>query len=183
MLISPAYAQAAGGEGGSMIVQLLPIVLIFVVFYFLLIRPQQRRMKEHRNMVQNLRRGDRVVTGGGIIGSVTKVVNDNEIQVEIAEDTKVRVMKNSVQEVISKTEPAGGEGGQAKQAANEGGPKGLLGKLMGGGQAGGGQGAGGQAGGGQSSGGKSSGGQSSGGGEKAEASSGGEQDEQKQKKS
>lgn len=135
MLISPAYAQAAGGEGGGLLVQLLPIILIFVVFYFLLIRPQQKRMKEHRNMVANLRRGDRIVTSGGLIGQVTKVVNENEVQVEIAEDVRVRVVRNNVQEVLSKTEPAQGEGGQKQQAANEqGGAKGMLGKLMGGGQ-------------------------------------------------
>ncbi len=136
MLISPAHAQAAGGDGGGLLVQLLPIILIFVVFYFLLIRPQQKRMKEHRNMVANLRRGDRIVTGGGLIGQVTKVVNENEVQVEIAEDVRVRVVRNNVQEVLSKTEPAQGEGGQKQQAANEqGGAKGMLNKLMGGGQA------------------------------------------------
>ena len=134
MLISPAYAQAAGGGGGGLLVQLLPIILIFVVFYFLLIRPQQKRMKEHRNMVANLRRGDRIVTSGGLIGQVSKVVNENEIQVEIAEEVRVRVVRNNVQEVLSKTEPAQGEGGQKQQAANEqGGAKGMLGKLMGGG--------------------------------------------------
>jgi preprotein translocase subunit YajC len=142
MFVSPAFAQGAGGgAGGSMLVQLLPIILIFVVFYFLLIRPQQRRAKEHRNMVQNLRRGDRVVTAGGLIGTVTKVVNDNEMQMEIAEGTRVRVVKTSVQEVLSKTEPAGGESGQGQQAANQqsGSGGGILGKLMGGGQQGGGQ--------------------------------------------
>jgi len=136
MLISPAYAQGAGGGGGGLLVQLLPIILIFVVFYFLLIRPQQKRMKEHRNMVANLRRGDRIVTSGGLIGQVTKVVNENEVQVEIAEDVRVRVVRNNVQEVLSKTEPAQGEGGQKQQAANEqGGAKGMLNKLIGGGQA------------------------------------------------
>ena len=135
MLISPAYAQAAGGGGGGLLVQLLPIILIFVVFYFLLIRPQQKRMKEHRNMVANLRRGDRIVTSGGLIGQVSKVVNENEIQVEISDDVRVRVVRNNVQEVLSKTEPAQGEGGQKQQAANEqGGAKGMLNKLMGGGQ-------------------------------------------------
>jgi preprotein translocase subunit YajC len=135
MFISPAYAQAAGGGGGgSLLMQLLPIILIFVVFYFLLIRPQQKRMKEHRTMVQNLRRGDRIVTGGGLIGSVTKVINDNEIQVEIAEGVRVRVVRNNVQEVLSKTEPAEGESGQ-KAAANEqgGGVKGMMNKIAGGG--------------------------------------------------
>src|SRR3546814_2362725 len=86
MLISTAYAQAAGGGmAGFDLVSLLPLVLIFVVFYFLLIRPQQKKVKEHKAMVQALRRGDRVVTSGGIVGQVTKVLNDAELQVEIAE--------------------------------------------------------------------------------------------------
>lgn len=140
MLISSAYAQAAGGgQGGFDLVALLPLILIFVVFYFLLIRPQQKRMKEHRNMVQALRRGDRVVTAGGVIGSVTKVVNDNELQVEIAEGVRVRVMRNTIQEVLSKTEPAQQQekgGAQQQDAANDPGAKakGLMGKLLGGGQ-------------------------------------------------
>lgn len=179
MFISPAFAQGAGDAGGgSMIVQLLPIILIFVVFYFLLIRPQQRRMKEHRSMVSNLRRGDRVVTGGGIIGTVTKVVNENELQLEIAEEVKVRMVKNSVQEVLSKTEPAEG---QATQPAAEGGVKGMLGKLLGGPQgtgtpsaaneSGSGQGTGGQSGSGRSGGGQSGGGQKSAGSAKSSGGS------------
>jgi preprotein translocase subunit YajC len=173
MLISPAYAQGAGGDGGGLLVQLLPIILIFVVFYFLLIRPQQKRMKEHRNMVANLRRGDRIVTGGGLIGQVTKVVNDNEVQVEIAEDVRVRVVRNNVQEVLSKTEPAQGEGGQKQPAANEqGGAKGMLGKLMGGGQAANQSGGGSTSGGGKGGGGSSGGGASSSGSGKSSSSGG-----------
>lgn len=121
MLISPAYAQAAGG-GESGLITLLPIVLIFVVFYFLLIRPQQKKMKQHKAMVEALRRGDKVVTGGGLIGSVSKVINDNEIQVELAENVKVRVLRHTIQDVMSKTEPAQGKGkkgGGEKAAAND----------------------------------------------------------------
>jgi preprotein translocase subunit YajC len=99
------------------------------------------------------------VTAGGLIGQVSKVVNENEIQVEIAEDVRVRVVRNNVQEVLSKTEPAQGEGGQKQPANEQGGAKGMLGKLMGGGQAGGGSNDGGK-------GGSSSGGSSSGGGQK-----------------
>jgi len=101
------------------LVSLLPLVLIFVVFYFLLIRPQQKKVKVHRAMVEALRRGDRVVTGGGIIGAVTKVLNDNEVQIEVAEGVRIRVVKHTIQEVLSKTEPAdkGGESGQ--KAAND----------------------------------------------------------------
>lgn len=109
MFISTAYAQAAGGASGLMdggLVSLLPLVLIFVVFYFLLIRPQQKKMKEHRAMVAALRRGDRVVTSGGLIGQVTKVLSDTELQVEIAEGVRVRVIRTAVNEVLSKTTPA-----------------------------------------------------------------------------
>ena len=121
MLISPAYAQAAGGDGGSGMIQMLPLVLIFVVFYFLLIRPQQKKMKTHRSMVDALKRGDRVVTGGGLVGTVTKVLSDNELQVEIAEGVRVKVMRHTIQEVVSRSEPAGKGGEARKKAANDGG--------------------------------------------------------------
>jgi preprotein translocase subunit YajC len=84
----------------------LPIVLIFVVFYFLLIRPQQKRAKQHREMLTNIRRGDRVLTGGGLYGTITKVVSDSEVVVQIAEAVKVRVARGTIAEVISRTEPA-----------------------------------------------------------------------------
>lgn len=106
MLITPAYAQAAGGGGGDLIASMAPLVLIFVIFYFLLIRPQQKRAKEHKNMVENLRRNDRVVTGGGIIGKVTKVGEDEEIEVEISEGTRVKLYRSTITAVLSKTEPA-----------------------------------------------------------------------------
>jgi len=104
MLISPAYAQGAGG-GGDFFIQLVPILLMFVIFYLLLLRPQQQRAKQHREMVANLRRGDTVVTAGGIVGKVTKVRDENEIEVEIAESTRVRVVKATVAEVRTKGEP------------------------------------------------------------------------------
>ena len=85
--------------------QLVPILLMFVIFYFLLFRPQQQRAKQHREMVSNIRRGDTVVTSGGIIGKVTKVRDDNEIEVEIADQTRVRVVKATVAEVRAKGEP------------------------------------------------------------------------------
>ncbi|QPH54347.1 preprotein translocase subunit YajC [Pontivivens ytuae] len=105
MIVTPAYAQAAGGAGSGL-ASFLPIILIFAIMYFLLIRPQQKRMKEHRNMVEALRRGDQVVTQGGLIGKVVKVKEDNEVEVELAEGVKVRVVKNTVAQVLSKTEPA-----------------------------------------------------------------------------
>lgn len=110
MFISQAFAQAAdaapagiAGLGG--IAQFAPLVLIFVVFYFLLIRPQQKKMKAHREMVTQLKRGDRVVTSGGIVGTVTKVVSDTEVQVEIAENVRVRVVRSSITDIVAKTEP------------------------------------------------------------------------------
>lgn len=105
MFITPAYAQSATGAGGDFLVNLMPIVLMFVIFYFLLFRPQQQRAKLHREMLTNLRRGDIVVTSGGIIGKVTKVLDDREVEVEIASDTKVRVVRSLISEVRSKSEP------------------------------------------------------------------------------
>jgi len=140
MLISPAYAQAADAAGSpGMLQSMLPLLLIFVVFYFLLIRPQQKKMKMHKEMLNTIRRGDRVVTGGGILGTVTKVISDNELQVEIADGVKVRVERSMVSGVVAKTEPAD----KADKADNDSGdstggddePKGTKGglkKLLGG---------------------------------------------------
>ena len=101
MLISPAYAQSAGGGGD--LTSLLPFVLIFVVFYFFLIRPQQKRAKEHREMVSQLRRGDKVITSGGLVGTVTKSVDDQEtVEVEIAKDVKVNIMRTMIADKRSK---------------------------------------------------------------------------------
>lgn len=106
MFVTPAFAQAAGGAGGAdLITSLLPIAFIFVIFYFLLIRPQQKRAKEHTAMVGAVRRGDVVVTAGGLVGKCVKV-NEDEIEVEIAKDVKVRVVKGTLADVRSKTEPA-----------------------------------------------------------------------------
>jgi len=100
MLISPAYAQdAAGVLGGAM--QFLPLVLIFGVFYFLLIRPQQQRQKEMKSVLGALKRGDRVVTGGGILGTVQRVRDgSNEIEVEIAPNLRVTVMRDTISSVV-----------------------------------------------------------------------------------
>lgn len=107
MFASPAYAQAAGG-GGAAFAQFVPLILIFAIMYFLLIRPQQKKVKEHAAMVEALRRGDQVVTQGGIIGKVTKVMAEetHEIEVEIAKDVKIRVVKSTIAQVLNKTEPA-----------------------------------------------------------------------------
>lgn len=109
MFITPAYAQAAGGDTASLISSLIPFILIFGIMWFLLIRPQQKKAKEHRAMVEALRRGDQVLTAGGIIGKVSKVKEDGEIEVEIAEGVKVRVVRSTITAVLSKTEPASAE--------------------------------------------------------------------------
>ena len=105
MFVTPAYAQAAGGGGSGGFEAFIPLILIFVVFYFLLIRPQQKKMKEQKAMLGSIRRGDKVITGGGIIGTVIKVIDDHEISVEISDGVKVRVRRELVSTVLSKTQP------------------------------------------------------------------------------
>ena len=108
MFVTPAYAQAAGESGGStrFLTSMFPLILIFVIFYFLLIRPQQKRAKAHKLTVSNLRRGDQVVTAGGVMAKVTKVIDDNEIEVEISQGVKVKLVRSTISAVVSKTEPA-----------------------------------------------------------------------------
>ena len=109
MFATPAYAQSAGGGGGDIFTSFIPLILIFVIFYFFLIRPQQKKAKEHKQMVEALRRGDQVLTQSGIYGKVTKVKDGEEdIEVEIAKDVKIRLLRSAVASVISKTEPAEG---------------------------------------------------------------------------
>lgn len=103
MWISPAYAQAAANQQNPF-TAFLPLVLIFVVFYFLLIRPQQKKMKEHKAMLSAIRRGDRIITSGGLIGLVTKV-EERELVLEIADNVRVHVARDMVASVVSKTEP------------------------------------------------------------------------------
>ena len=104
MFISDAFAQTAGAEETSVIQMFLPLILIFAVFYFLLIRPQQKKVKEHNALLEAIRRGDRIVTGGGIVGTVARV-NDNELLVDISENVRVTVVRGTVADVLSKTEP------------------------------------------------------------------------------
>ena len=108
MLISQAWAQGAGGGGGDFLVQLFPLILLFVVFYFLLIRPQQAKVRAQREMLAGVKRGDRVVTGGGIIGLVTKVISDNEVQVELAEGVRVRIIKQTITDILTRGESVRG---------------------------------------------------------------------------
>ena len=86
--------------------QFIPLILIFAIMYFLLIRPQQQKLKQHQAMVEAVRRGDQVITQGGVIGKVSKVKDDGEIEVEIAKDVRVRVVKSTIAQVVNKTEPA-----------------------------------------------------------------------------
>lgn len=118
MLISAAYAQGTGITGifdnQSALIQFLPLVLIFVVFYFLLIRPQQRKAKDQKAMLDALRRGDRVVTGGGIIGTVARVESPEEVTVDIADGVRVRVLRSTISSVLAKPDPAA-----AREAAKQ----------------------------------------------------------------
>ncbi len=115
MLISTAYAQGTGiFDSQSTLIQFLPLVLIFVVFYFLLIRPQQRKAKDQKAMLDALRRGDRVVTGGGIIGMVARADSPEEVTVDIADGVRVRVVRSTITSVLAKPDP-----GATREAARQ----------------------------------------------------------------
>ena len=108
MFITPAFAQVPGGASqgfGDVFGMILPLVAIMGVFWFLLIRPQQKKMKDHQQVLTKIQRGDTVITSGGLIGKVTKVVDDGELQVEIGDNIKVRVLRSGVAEVRAKGEP------------------------------------------------------------------------------
>ena len=120
MFVSPAFAQAPGGAGSGL-EAILPLVLIFIVFYFLLIRPQQKKMKQHRETLAAIRRGDKVVTGGGIIGIVSKVDDEDQVTVEIAQDIKVKVRRDLISTVLLKPQPASSNiGGQTAAKGSSG---------------------------------------------------------------
>jgi preprotein translocase subunit YajC len=109
MWVTPAYAQAAGGGGTSeLLISLLPFVLIFVIMYFLILRPQRQQAKRREEMLKSIRRGDTVVTSGGLVGKVTKVIDDNEVELQIAEGVKVRAVRNLIADVRAKAEPVAG---------------------------------------------------------------------------
>ena len=107
MFVTPAFAQAAaaGGDANSMMMSLLPFALIFVIMYFLILRPQQRKVKEHAELVKNVRRGDTIITSGGLVGKVTKVVDDDQIEFEVADGVRVRQMRQMITGVRTKGEP------------------------------------------------------------------------------
>jgi preprotein translocase subunit YajC len=121
MLFTPAYAQAAGGSDfNSLLTSPLPVfALIFVIMYFLILRPQQKKVRDHAELVKNIRRGDTVVTSGGLVGKVTKVVDDDQIEFEISDGVRVRQMRQMISGVRAKGEPAKekGELGKDETAA------------------------------------------------------------------
>ncbi|WP_044562218.1 preprotein translocase subunit YajC [Azospirillum sp. B4] len=109
MFVSTAQAQTTGGAGpadAGTLMQLLPFAAVFLVMYFFLMRPQQKKMKEHKNMLESLRRGDKVVTGGGIIGTVVKVGDNDEVTIDAGDGVKFRVLRSTITTVLAKTEPA-----------------------------------------------------------------------------
>jgi preprotein translocase subunit YajC len=109
MFISQAWAQGAGAATENPMFQtLIPMLMIGVVFYFLLIRPQQAKIKAQKAMLGGVKRGDRVVTGGGIIGLVTKVIGENELQVELAEGVRVRIIKQTITDILTRGESVRG---------------------------------------------------------------------------
>ncbi|MHA6266420.1 preprotein translocase subunit YajC [uncultured Aliiroseovarius sp.] len=106
MFATPAFAQAAGAPAGGLLNSMLvPMLLVFAIMYFFMIRPQQKKMKEHQAMLAALRKGDQVVTQGGLIGKVVKVKDDTEVEVEIATGVKVRAVRSTIVKVMGKTEP------------------------------------------------------------------------------
>ncbi|WP_432448078.1 preprotein translocase subunit YajC [Aliiroseovarius marinus] len=109
MFVTPAFAQAAGApQGGIFSSMLVPMLLVFGIMYFFMIRPQQKKMKEHQAMLEAVRKGDQIVTQGGVIGKITKVKDDTEVEVEIATGVKVRVVRATIVKVMGKTEPVEG---------------------------------------------------------------------------
>ncbi|MET0536585.1 MAG: preprotein translocase subunit YajC [Xanthobacteraceae bacterium] len=106
MFVTPAFAQGGMLGGDNMLVQLLPFILIFVIMYFLILRPQQKRTREHTELIKNVRRGDTVITSGGLVGKVTKVVDDDQIEIEVADGVRVRQVRSMISGVRAKGEPA-----------------------------------------------------------------------------
>jgi preprotein translocase subunit YajC len=107
-LITPAFAQTTGqaaAGAADVIMQLAPFGIILVIMYFLILRPQQKKAKEHADLIKNLRRGDSIITSGGLIGKITKVVDDAEVEMEIAPNVRVRVIRSMITDVRSKGEP------------------------------------------------------------------------------
>jgi preprotein translocase subunit YajC len=109
MFVTPAYAQGIGGGGPDILIQILPFVLIFVIMYMLIIRPQRAQLKKRGEMLAAIRRGDTVVTGGGLVGKVTKVINDQELEVDLGGGLKVTALRATISDVRVKGEPVANE--------------------------------------------------------------------------
>ena len=105
MFVTPAYAQGIGGASPDMFISILPFVLIFVIMSFLIIRPQRTQLKKRGEMLAAVRRGDTVVTGGGFVGKVTKVIDDNELEIDLGGGTKVTALRSTIADVRVKGEP------------------------------------------------------------------------------
>ncbi|ESW80236.1 MULTISPECIES: preprotein translocase subunit YajC [unclassified Mesorhizobium] len=105
MFVTPAYAQGIGGDSSAMFIQIVPFALIFVIMYFLIIRPQRTQLKKRGEMLAAVRRGDTVVTGGGLVGKVTKVIDDNELEIDLGGGTKVTALRSTLADVRVKGEP------------------------------------------------------------------------------
>lgn len=104
MFVTPAYAQGVGASP-DMFISILPFVLIFVIMYFLIIRPQRTQLKKRGEMLAAVRRGDTVVTGGGFVGKVSKVIDDNELEIDLGGGTKVTALRSTIADVRVKGEP------------------------------------------------------------------------------
>ena len=115
MFVTPAFAQAAAPGAGDYLTSLVPILLIIPIFYFLIIRPQQKRVKEQQSMLEAIRRGDTIVTSGGLVGKVVRVKDDNELEVELAENVRVKVVRSMVADVRTKAEPVNDNKASAKK--------------------------------------------------------------------
>ena len=132
MFISEAFAQTAGAGGGDFLFSMMPLVLIFVVFYFLLIRPQQQKVKAHRALIAAVKRGDKILTAGGIIGNVVKVDEAEDIVVvEIAKDVRVRIARSTISDVMNKGAQAKTANDTAGGAVDSGQKSGLMSQLFG----------------------------------------------------
>lgn len=106
MFVTPAFAQTGGAGGSEMLISILPFVLIFVIMYFLIIRPQRSQLKKREEMLKNIRRGDQVVTGGGLVGKVTKVVEERgELEIDLGSNVKVTALRATIADVRAKGEP------------------------------------------------------------------------------
>ena len=114
MFVSQAFAQGAGGTGGDLFAMIVPLILIMAVFWFLLIRPQQKKAKEHQELIQSIRRGDVVTTAGGMIGKVARVVDDNEILLEVADNVRMRFQKQAIAELRARGEPVSADPDDAR---------------------------------------------------------------------